>query len=41
MDYIEFFRPETLEPVRVAKRGDHLALAVYVGKARLIDNGRL
>lgn len=41
VDYIEFFHPETLEPVRVARRGDHMALAVFVGRARLIDNGRL
>lgn len=41
VDYIEFFHPDTLEPVRLARRGDHLALAVFVGPARLIDNGRL
>ena len=41
LDYIEFFNPETLEPVSRVWRGCHLALAVYVGKTRLIDNGRL
>ena len=36
-----FFDGETLEPVATVKRGSHLALAVFVGKTRLIDNGRL
>lgn len=40
-DYVEIFDPATLQPVRVARRGDHLALAVRFGKTRLIDNGRL
>ncbi|PYM10492.1 MAG: pantoate--beta-alanine ligase, partial [Verrucomicrobia bacterium] len=41
VDYIEFLDPETLLPVARVKRGTHLALAVFVGKTRLIDNGRL
>jgi pantoate--beta-alanine ligase len=41
LDYVEFFDGETLEPVATVKRGSHLALAVFVGKTRLIDNGRL
>jgi pantoate--beta-alanine ligase len=41
LDYVEFFDPETLEPVRTAKPGTHVSLAVFVGKTRLIDNGRL
>jgi pantoate--beta-alanine ligase len=41
MDYVEFFEPDTLSPVSKVKRGTHLALAVYVGKTRLIDNARL
>lgn len=41
LDYIEFFDSDTLEPVGTVKRGSHLALAVFVGKTRLIDNGRL
>ncbi|HKS37541.1 MAG TPA: pantoate--beta-alanine ligase [Verrucomicrobiae bacterium] len=41
VDYIEFFDPETLQPVAEVRRGAHLALAVFVGKTRLIDNGRL
>lgn len=41
VDYVEFFDPETLEPVRQIKRGTQMALAVFVGKTRLIDNARL
>jgi pantoate--beta-alanine ligase len=41
LDYVEFFNPETLEPVKQVKRGTHMALAVFFGKTRLIDNGRL
>ena len=41
VDYIEFFGPETLRPVAKVTRGTHIALAVFVGKTRLIDNGRL
>ena len=41
LDYVEFFDPETLEPVTPVKRGTHMALAVFVGKTRLIDNARL
>jgi pantoate--beta-alanine ligase len=41
VDYIEIFDPETLEAVGKAKRGTHLALAVFIGKTRLIDNARL
>lgn len=41
VDYIEFFDPGTLKPVKQAKRGTHMALAVFVGRTRLIDNGRL
>jgi pantoate--beta-alanine ligase len=41
VDYIEFFDPATLEPKRGVSRGAHMALAVYVGKTRLIDNGPL
>jgi pantoate--beta-alanine ligase len=41
VDYIECFHPETLQPVGRVGRGVHLALAVSVGKTRLIDNGRL
>ncbi len=41
LDYVEFFDPETLEPVAQVKSGTQMALAVYFGKTRLIDNGRL
>ena len=41
LDYIEFFDPTTLEPAKRVSRGTHMALAVFIGKTRLIDNGRL
>jgi pantoate--beta-alanine ligase len=41
LDYVEFFDPETLEPVQKARPGTRMALAVFVGRTRLIDNGRL
>jgi pantoate--beta-alanine ligase len=41
LDYVELFDPETLTPARRAKRGTHMALAVFFGKTRLIDNARL
>jgi pantoate--beta-alanine ligase len=40
-DYIEFFEPESLAPVQMVQRGAHLALAVFLGKTRLIDNAPL
>ncbi len=41
LDYVEFFDPGTLLPQTQVTRGSHMALAVFVGKTRLIDNGRL
>jgi pantoate--beta-alanine ligase len=41
LDYVEFFDSETLQPATRIARGTHLALAVFFGKTRLIDNGRL
>jgi pantoate--beta-alanine ligase len=41
VDYIEFFDPATLVPVETVQRGTHMALAVFIGKTRLIDNTRL
>jgi len=41
LDYVEFFDPKTLSAVTKVSRGTHLALAVFVGPTRLIDNGRL
>jgi pantoate--beta-alanine ligase len=38
VDYIEFFDPLSLEPMPELRPGCHMALAVYVGKTRLIDN---
>ena len=40
VDYVEFFDEQTMQPVN-PKKGTRMALAVYVGKTRLIDNGRL
>jgi len=41
LDYVEFFDPETLVPAGKVARGTQMALAVFVGKTRLIDNARL
>ena len=41
VDYLEFSDPRTLQPVRQVLPGTHMALAVFVGKTRLIDNARL
>ena len=41
LDYVEFFDPKTLEPVKQVKRGTQMALAVFFGKTRLIDNANL
>ena len=41
LDYVEFFDPETLMPVLQVKRGTQMALAVFIGKTRLIDNAQL
>jgi pantoate--beta-alanine ligase len=41
VDYIEFFDPETFRPSAKVERGAHIALAVFVGKTRLIDNARI
>jgi len=41
LDYIEFFDAETLAPAKEVSRGTHMALAVFVGRTRLIDNARL
>lgn len=41
VDYIEFFHPDTLRTTDKVGRGTHMALAVFVGKTRLIDNARL
>jgi len=41
LDYVEFFEGDTLRPVNRVRRGTHMALAVFIGNTRLIDNGRL
>jgi pantoate--beta-alanine ligase len=41
VDYIEFFDPETLEKVERVGRDSHMAVAVFIGNTRLIDNASL
>jgi pantoate--beta-alanine ligase len=41
VDYIEFFDPQSLAPVAKVKRGTQMALAVFMGTTRLIDNATL
>lgn len=41
LDYVEFFDPITLAPVPTVTRGTQMALAVFVGRTRLIDNDLL
>lgn len=42
LDYVEFVSRSTLEPLKEIKKGDTLiALAVFYGKTRLIDNLRI
>jgi pantoate--beta-alanine ligase len=41
VDYVEFFDSETLQPVPRVQPGTRMALAVWMGKTRLIDNAKL
>lgn len=41
LDYVEFFDPETLKAAEKVGKGTHVAIAVFVGKTRLIDNIRV
>jgi len=41
VDYLEFFDADTLAPAKRVVRGTHLAMAVFVGRTRLIDNAAL
>jgi len=41
VDYIEFVDTLNLKPVKVARKGNRILLAVQVGPVRLIDNGLL
>ncbi len=38
IEYIEMVHPESLEPLKLARKPLVLAAAVYIGKTRLIDN---
>lgn len=41
LDYVDFFEPDSLIPVPQVRRGTRLALAVFIGTTRLIDNAAL
>jgi len=41
LDYVEWFDPDTLEPAPRVSKGTHMAIAVFMGRTRLIDNARL
>jgi pantoate--beta-alanine ligase len=41
LDYVEFFDALTLQAVEEVCHGTQMALAVFIGKTRLIDNARL
>jgi pantoate--beta-alanine ligase len=41
LDYVEFFDGESLQPTTAVTRGTHMAMAVFMGKTRLIDNAEL
>jgi pantoate--beta-alanine ligase len=41
LDYVEFFDPDSLQPAGRVTHGVRMALAVYVGATRLIDNATL
>ena len=41
IDYLELVNPETLKSVSRSSKGDLFAIAVWIGKTRLIDNIRL
>ncbi len=41
IQYVEIVDPETLKPKKTAEKGDIIALAVFVGNTRLIDNIQL
>jgi len=41
LDYIAFFDADTLDEMPIVKPGTHMALAIFFGKTRLIDNARL
>jgi pantoate--beta-alanine ligase len=41
LDYVEFFDPKTLVPSAQVRKGTRMALAVFIGQTRLIDNAAL
>ena len=41
LDYVAFFDSETLNEKKQVTSATHMALAVFIGKTRLIDNGAL
>jgi len=41
LDYVDFFHPVTLEAVGRVQPGAQIALAVFMGRTRLIDNARI
>ncbi len=41
LDYVEFFDPQSLQPSETVAPGTQMALAVFFGKTRLIDNATL
>ena len=41
LDYLEFFDSNSLLPAASVGRGTQMALAVFVGTTRLIDNGKI
>jgi len=41
LDYVEFFDPATLVAISNVTRGTRMAIAVFIGKTRLIDNAVL
>jgi pantoate--beta-alanine ligase len=41
LDYMAFYDPNTLQPEQKIKKGTQIALAVFIGKTRLIDNAKL
>jgi pantoate--beta-alanine ligase len=41
IDYVELVDAETLQPIETARPNSLLALAVFFGQTRLIDNIRL
>jgi pantoate--beta-alanine ligase len=41
LDYVSFSDPDTLQPQATVRKGTQIALAVFIGRTRLIDNATL